>query len=305
MITCQSGQNTGIRKHSRISPASSGGSKGVGSIQKVGDFFSEIVQKSKETLDNEEADEEKDEEALKHRSFWKRVHALQSGSLNITTYSGLVRIRKRKHAVSFGKCLYEHMKQGAVCKNGNAGKITTKLLKAALQYYCSNEADMDEDETKNYTAKALEILGCNEENDADECVEDNCISALTSLYKEIKFSAKSLDDLQLLHKSVLNNADTVYWVLMFLIAQIVLNINTLTMLAPLLTILFGVSFAIGPMLSNVFLALSFVIFVIPYDIDHKIVVGESRKTGLYGTVSSITLMYTTIITPLHKRVRFN
>lgn len=268
---------------------------------KVGDFFSEIVQKSKNALDDD-ADEEEDEEALRHRSFWKRVHSLQSGSLNIMTYSGLVRIRKKKHAVSFGKRLYEHLKQGAMPERKNPAKITTKLLKAALQAYYSDESKMDEDETKAYITKAIQILGCSEENDADECTETNCISALTSLYKEIKFSAKSLDDLQLLHKSVLNIADAVFWVVMFLIAQIVLSVNTLTMLAPLLTILFGVSFAIGPMLSNVFLALSYVIFVIPYDIGNKIVVGESRKTGLYGTVSSITLMYTTIITPLHEKV---
>lgn len=88
--------------------------------------------------------------------------------------------------------------------------------------------------------------------------------------------------------------DAVFWLLMTIFAQIVLQIDTSDYLAPLLTILFGFSFAIAPIFSNLFLSLSFVLFLLPFDIGDRIIISKSSSNQLTGNVMSISLSYTVI-----------
>lgn len=96
--------------------------------------------------------------------------------------------------------------------------------------------------------------------------------------------------------------DTVFWLLMLIFAQILMQIDTSSYLAPLLTIVFGFSFAIAPILSNLFLSLSFVLFMHPFDVGQKIIIGKGTETQLNGLVTSISLMYTTLSSRESERV---
>jgi small-conductance mechanosensitive channel len=82
--------------------------------------------------------------------------------------------------------------------------------------------------------------------------------------------------------------------MMSIFAQIVLQIDTSDYLAPLLTVLFGFSFAIAPIFSNLFLSLSFVLFLVPFDIGDRVIIGKGTSTMLTGNITSIALFYTTI-----------
>lgn len=107
---------------------------------------------------------------------------------------------------------------------------------------------------------------------------------------------------QALQKSVLNIVDSVFWLLMMIFAQIVLQIDTSDYLAPLLTVLFGFSFAIAPIFSNLFLSLSFVLFLHPFEVGDRVILGKGSTSQLTGNVKSISLFYTTISSNQNERV---
>ena len=101
---------------------------------------------------------------------------------------------------------------------------------------------------------------------------------------------------------MLSIVDGVFWLLMSIFAQIVLQIDTSDYLAPLLTILFGFSFAIAPIFSNLFLSLSFVLFLLPFDVGDRVIIGKGTGTQLTGNIASISLFYTTINSNINERV---
>jgi hypothetical protein len=107
---------------------------------------------------------------------------------------------------------------------------------------------------------------------------------------------------QALQKSVLSIVDSVFWLMMMIFAQIVLGIDTSSYLAPLLTVLFGFSFAIAPIFSNLFLSLSFVLFLHPFDVGDRVVIAKGASNQLTGNVKSISLFYTTICSNQNERV---
>jgi small-conductance mechanosensitive channel len=57
---------------------------------------------------------------------------------------------------------------------------------------------------------------------------------------------------------------------MLLVVQIILRVDVSQVIAPLLTILFGLSFAFSPVLSNLFLSMAFVMFLLPFNVGNRV-----------------------------------
>ena len=91
-----------------------------------------------------------------------------------------------------------------------------------------------------------------------------------TVFKEIQFSRASLQDLNNLHQTAKSVVDFIFSVFMLLLVQIILKVDISKILAPLLTILFGLSFAFSPVLSNLFLSMAFVMFLLPYNVGNRV-----------------------------------
>ena len=88
-----------------------------------------------------------------------------------------------------------------------------------------------------------------------------------------------------------------FWFFMFFIFMVTVNVGLYEFIIPLATLLVAGSFALSTAMSNLFLAMSFVLFMMPYDIGDKVIVGGPQKLGLISYyVQSVTLMYTTFKT---------
>merc|ERR1712000_774024 len=116
-----------------------------------------------------------------------------------------------------------------------------------------------------------------------------------NVYKDLRFASSSLNNFGEVHESLRDNIDVFFWLLMFMIVQVILQFDMTTVLAPLLTIIFGISFALGPVFGNLFCSITFVLFMLPYDVGHRIIVGHG-STAMKCNVISISLWYTTVIT---------
>jgi small-conductance mechanosensitive channel len=107
------------------------------------------------------------------------------------------------------------------------------------------------------------------------------VTALMLIYKEQRFAASSLNDYGEIHQSLHNVISFIFWAVMTIILQIFLKIDVTTYILPFVTMLLTVSFALGPLIGNLFLSITFVFFMIPYDIGNKIVIGvtSDKITG--------------------------
>lgn len=258
--------------------------------------FREIVKEAYNSPDvyKEVQDDEQEEEVT---SFWESLSSkhrtmLLQGEMTIATISGEIVVCNRKGAISLGKQLYNYMS-----KNGT--------LPVTSEYVCSAVRESPYVLPKNVdstVAMTLELFRCKEESHEVIISEQTVISAVKHVYRSMKYAAGSFSDLQELNQSVLVIVDIVFWIIMFLVAQIILQLDATTILAPMLTILFGASFAFANMLSNTLTAVTFVLFVCPYDVGHRIILGYGQGCYAKGNILTVNLFYTTLITMYNEKV---
>jgi hypothetical protein len=119
---------------------------------------------------------------------------------------------------------------------------------------------------------ALRLFRCSEVLEVDDEVVSQgvVVNAVVTVFKEIQFSRASLQDLNNLHNAAKSVVDFIFCIFMLLVVQIILRVDVSQVIAPLLTILFGLSFAFSPVLSNLFLSMAFVMFLLPFNVGNRV-----------------------------------
>ena len=111
------------------------------------------------------------------------------------------------------------------------------------------------------------------------------VNGVINVFKEIQFSKASLRDLSSLHEAAKSVVDMIFFAFMLLVAQIILKVELSQILAPLLTILFGLSFAFAVALSNLFLSMAFVMFLLPFNVGNR--VSELSESAIHHEITLI------------------
>lgn len=259
----------------------------------------------------------------KRKTFWELAARISSsyGTVRIYTYNGPVLIHRKFQAKQFGRSLYKHLSRG--------GKVvvTIEMLKAI--FVQSAESHKEEfagnwiggsskgggssrKYASNYNYQAVQMSSPDLEKDTatllyESCLElfdpfrvgtiseEQCMAALCMVYKEARFAATSLNEYGELHASLRTVIDVVFWLVMLVVLQAFLQLNLFAYLLPFISLALTVSFALSQALGNLFLAIMFVFFMVPYDIGNKVYIGpESNR--IVGFVKSVSLLYTTINT---------
>jgi small-conductance mechanosensitive channel len=139
----------------------------------------------------------------------------------------------------------------------------------------------------------------------EECVvsEADIVAGVIQVFKQMKFAASSLYDFGELQATLRYVIDVMFWVLMMIVFQIIVQFDISTVLAPAITVLLMLSFAFGPLFGNLFLATAFVVFMLPFDIGDRVVIGNAGPSQIICYIRSIGLMYTTVETIYKDKVR--
>ena len=135
--------------------------------------------------------------------------------------------------------------------------------------------------------------------------EDFCVEAVNEVYKEQRFTAASITDFGELHQSLRLGIDIVYWLVMLFVLQAIFGFDITTYLLPFITLLLTLSFAIAPLVGNVFLAFAFVFFMSPYEIGNRVQFGHHNpyQAPIIGYIKSVGLLYTIVTTLRNETVR--
>lgn len=134
--------------------------------------------------------------------------------------------------------------------------------------------------------------------------EDFCVEAVLNIYKEQRFTAASINDFGELHQSLRIGIDIVYWIIMLFVLQAIFGFDLTSYLLPFITLLLTFSFAIAPLVGNIFLAFAFVFFMSPYEVGHKVQFGlfNMYTPPVIGIIKSVTLLYTIVNTGKNETV---
>lgn len=258
-------------------------------------------------------------EIRKKRTFWElaATMSMNSGALLIYTYNGRVTVRRKFQAKSFGKSLFLHLSRG--------GKdvVTHDMLRDIIQQRCnidSSEQNPDafgDEEAfgrqREKDFRAISVL--KQKSNVDYATflyeaslelldpfrlgyitEEQCMAALCLVYKEQRFAASSLNDYGELHQSLRHVGDTFFWTLMVFFIQAFLGWNVIEYILPFLTLILTLSFALSSLVGNLFLSISFVFFMQPFEVGNKIAIGPEGSSRVVGYVTSISLLHTTVNT---------
>jgi hypothetical protein len=199
---------------------------------------------------------------------------------------GFTTIRNRKKAEAYGNLLYMHLTNdntkpltGATILDILRKHPSTRIMKEHLPHVCHpltpdryNNSGMERGGMLDVECHALRLFRCSEApGSGDDPVSQSAVvNAVVSVFKEIQFSRASLQDLNNLHETAKSVVDFIFGVFMLLLVQIILKVDVSRILAPLLTILFGLSFAFSPVLSNLFLSMAFVMFLLPFNVGNRL-----------------------------------
>lgn len=257
--------------------------------QSLSEIFSEVVESSQR-----EGVATPPEDFGIQQSFWSRLAEVTHGSLVIDTASGQLIIRSKKHAISFAKRLY------TLLSRGGHKKVTSARITELIRRHISEGDDLTE---LIQRAQALFHLPPEADPDYDVTsltpllVNDVCVS----VYRSRRNIASSLSDFGELRKSLIAVTDVLFWICMVIVAQMIVKVDLESIFAPVLTLIFAVSFAVGPVVSNLFLAIGFVSFMLPYDVGDRVAIGTG-PTRIIGNISRITLLQTTVTTIYNEKV---
>lgn len=251
--------------------------------------------------EGEKSSSEEEPQEVPTTGFWVSLNSkhrtlLLQGVMAVFTISGEVFIRDKASALKLGKQLYTHLS-----KNGHH-HLTSNLICNAIRSSPFDWPNNLPNTVEGTIATALELFNCTQDSDDIILTEHDITSAVKNVYRSMKYAAGSFSDLQELNQSVLIIVDVLFWIVMFLVAQIILQLDATTVLAPVLTILFGASFAFANMLSNLLTAVAFVLFICPYDVGHRVILGFGSGQLAKGNILTVNLFYTTMITVLNEKV---
>eukprot|EP00981_Chlorochromonas_danica_P005761 scaffold1187_cov181-Ochromonas_danica.AAC.25 len=255
------------------------------------------------------------------KTFWELAARMSSnaGVLRILTFNGPVVIQRKFQAKAFGRSLYKHLSRG--------GKVpvTLDIIRRVFEEQhesgkethfgggenASWENPLHSQSRFNYSAVQMNSKDHSKdmatllyESAADlfdpfnigVVSEDQCVAALCVVYKEARFAASSLNEYGELHESLRTVMDVVFWLVMLVVLQVFLQLNLFTYLLPFVSLALTVSFALSSVLGNIFVAVVFVFFMMPFDIGNKIYIGADPNTRIVGFVRGVSLLYTTINT---------
>ena len=261
----------------------------------------------------------------------------ETGGRGTGAHGGEVRIRSKAEAVWLGKRLYQHLSQHMPPLSppssqrprprppprpqGLPSSLLCSLLAAAFP-----RAMQDEEQFSRrlaictqaglmfgYTPSPCHSHGGGEgeggggEQEQEQLIsEEQLVAGVCSAYRTLRHASASMANLQDLHRSVADITDMAFWVTMVLMLHTIFGFRTYTSLTPLLTIIFGLSFALGPSVGSLCLSVVFVMFMLPYDVGNRVCItagsGQSEDR-VVGNVAAITLGYTTIITIYNEKLR--
>lgn len=250
------------------------------------DIFAEIVESS--TLEEEE------EEEILHESnkktFWSRVNSVSHGTLRLQTINGKLIIRTKDHLTSFVDRLYKHLSRN------DRRTITGEAMSNIIR----------NNKFEGYENANVVLLHAHSLFGVDDTIlttvtKERLHDVCSTIYKTHRYAAASLSDFGELQKSLALVMDVLFWIFMIIVANIILQFDTLTIFAPLLTVIFGVSFALGPTVGNVCMAIGFLLFMLPYDVGDRVAIGYGTNK-IVGNIASITLLQTTITTIYNEKV---
>jgi hypothetical protein len=279
-----------------------------------------------------------------HDKFWERVDCVRCGALVVDVgegSGGRVRLQSRRDAAAFGHNLFQHLvrtdasqgseETGDIKESGQA--VPAWRISDLLRERCCGGAVEGEPKDESEFSDMLEMClqagqlfgytpdmvsegfpsslqaqgGRSQSQQVAMVSEGQLVAGVCVAYRSLRSASASLVNLQDLHRSVTDIADNVFWGGILLLLQMVFGMKTFAALTPLLTIVFGLSFALGPSVGNLCLSVVFVMFLLPYDVGNKVCIANSngsRDGGVVGNVSSITLGYTTIVTTLNEKLCF-
>jgi hypothetical protein len=153
--------------------------------------------------------------------------------------------------------------------------ISDILLQNNTMDTANNYNDVESRNLHDMVSHAMQLFRCSEESESPEesktpITQATVVNAVVTVFKEIRFSRASMQDLNNLHKEAKSVVDILFGIFMVLLVQIILKFDMSSMLAPLLTISFGLSFAFAQVLSNLFLSMSFVMFLLPFNVGNRV-----------------------------------
>jgi hypothetical protein len=185
-------------------------------------------------------------------------------------------------------------------EDGNTGRRLLGLRKkySAVKMWKSKQAEKDFS-TLMYEA-AVDLL---DPFHLGYITEEQCMAALCLVYKEQRFAATSLNDYGELHQSLRSVVDFFFWAIILVFLQAFLQLNILNYFLPFVTLSLTLSFALGNLVGNIFLAICFVFFMVPYEVGNKVAIGTPTSPRIEGFVKSISLLYTTITTSANEIVK--
>jgi small-conductance mechanosensitive channel len=128
-----------------------------------------------------------------------------------------------------------------------------------------------------------------------------CVGLCISVRKTHKSLSSSLPDFGQLHNTLKRILDGL-WLLFVVLSEIVFGFDAFTILAPLLTLILAASFAIGPVIGNLFMAIGHVLFFLNYDVGDRIAINIMGDKRMVVDVQQITLVSTIGITMYKEQV---
>lgn len=195
-------------------------------------------------------------------------------------------IRSRKQAEAYGNKLYMHLTNGnkRLCTGSTICEIlrrhlSDEMISEMLPHVCHpltpdrfSNTSMDRGGLLDIECHALRLFRCSEVPEVNDgpVSQGAVVNAVVNVFKEILFSRASLQDLNNLHDAAKSVVDFIFWVFMLLVVQVILRVDVSHVIAPLLTVLFGLSFAFSPVLSNLFLSMAFVMFLLPFNVGNRV-----------------------------------
>lgn len=271
--------------------------------QKVKDVFLEIV--ADDSRDDDE-DEFRDDGKSTSKLFWTRMGQLSDGALRVMSYNGMLSVNKRAQAKIFGHRLFIHLsRHGRVT-------ITTGMLRDALRTLGTEGIPslLTPDITSNRSSAvagidikavvdATTMLFSLASDDDVEVTEKGIVAGVLEAYKEMKYATSSLYDFSGLQQSLRAVIDFFFWILMAVVAQCILQFDLSTVLAPGISLILVLSFALGPFFGNMFLSVAFVFFMLPFDIGDRVFF-TSMTTHCH--IIGIGLLHTTVRTIYNEKI---
>lgn len=251
---------------------------------------------------------------LRKKLFWHLSSKLSlgNGSLRLETCSGAVVLRRRDQAKAFGRSLFAHVNRTYRDNPGGVGVDDNRSLSSATVCTLSDSIILGLSVSGNNGHLAGSALLLGKEPSAavmdalnrifeptsptQALTEHDFVKGLCLVYKESRFCASSLEDFGQLHSSLRVIVDALFWFTMLFVMLGFLQLNVSTYVLPFVTMGLTLSFALGPLIGNLFLATVYVLFMMPYDIGNKIAIGSVESTQLVGFVKGVSLLYTTLTT---------